>query len=103
MRTITMLLLPVLFWGFCSVSVCPAQEVVSRDGDFAVVSSGGGGSDDNTEAILIGVAAVIVTVLVILGIRSDRIWNSGVDDGVEYAEADEPTVELTAAGFCARF
>jgi hypothetical protein len=84
--TVYALLVPALL--FASGPIAWGQAVGQ---DATVVSTASSDDDGYEDEILIGLFVVVVSILVILGIRSDREYRSEKEKRVEYAyhDADE--------------
>lgn len=55
------------------------------------------------ETVLVGFFVVIIGVLVILGIRSDREWNKADDSELLYVEADTGSLHVRPDGLAVTF
>jgi len=120
-RTVLAVLLPILLFAFCLPSPCVAQDAAPTQ----TTGTGSGDDDETAEIILISLAAVVVGVLLILGIRSDFFGHAenrqddardtrraglwGPESEVRMGErpqqddAEAPILQITSRGIEARF
>lgn len=99
-QTVLLFMLSTMLVVACGVPVARGEGEL---GFQSVTSGSDSKGNEYAEVALIGVLVVVVSLLVILGIRSD-MRRGEVSSANQYARVDdEPTISLTPAGLCARF